>query len=73
MITDDMERLYSLKQSLRKKRHEFNESVKPLKDEITVLEASITEEVLKARKTVQVGAFKAEYKPVVVFKMKKEG
>ena len=72
MITEDKERLYSLKTELRSESKKYRDSVKPLKDEIQLLEADIVKQVLEAGKTISVGGIKAEYKPTVIIRMKKE-
>ena len=71
MITEDMQRLYALKKELKSKNKKHNDEVKPLKDQIHLLEADIIEEVLKAGKTIQVENIRAEYVPTVKIKIKK--
>ena len=71
-INEEMALLYSKKRELKEKLKAYKESVKPLKNEISVLEASITKQVLETGKTVQVGGIRAEYEPTVVIRMKKE-
>ena len=71
MITEDLALLYSLKQELRTKRRAYNNSVKGLKNSIQALETAITEQVLAAGETVSIGTIRAEYKPTVVIKIKR--
>jgi hypothetical protein len=71
MITEDLALLYNLKQELRSKRRAYNNSVKGLKNSIQALETAITEQVLAAGETVSIGTIRAEYKPTVVIKIKR--
>ena len=71
-IAEEMTLLYSKRLELKRKRKAHRADEKPLKDEISMLEASIEKQVLESGKTIQYGGIKAEYKPTVVFKMKKE-
>jgi hypothetical protein len=71
MITEDLALLYNLKQELRTKRRAYNNSVKGLKNSIQALETTITEQVLAAGETVSIGTIRAEYKPTVVIKIKR--
>lgn len=71
MITEDLALLYNLKQELRTKRRAYNNSVKGLKNSIQALETAITEQVLAAGETVSIGTIRAEYKPTVVIKIKR--
>lgn len=71
MITEDLTLLYNLKQELRSKRRAYNNSVKGLKNSIQALETAITEQVLAAGETVSIGTIRAEYKPTVVIKIKR--
>lgn len=73
MITEDLALLYDLKNELRAKRKAYNESVKGLKNSIQALENSITEQVLAADQTVNIGTIRAEYKPTVVIKIRRNG
>lgn len=73
MITEDLALLYDLKNELRAKRKAYNESVKGLKNSIQALENSITEQVLAAGQTVNIGTIRAEYKPTVVIKIRRNG
>ena len=72
MIAENMERLYALKKELKARNRKHSEEMKPLKEEIQLLEADVIEEVLKAGKTIQIGNLRAEYIPTVRIKMKKE-
>lgn len=72
MITEDLALLYDLKTELRNKRKAYNESVKGLKNSIQQLESSITEQVLALGQTVNAGQIRAEYKPTVVIKIKRD-
>ena len=72
MITEDLEKLCVLKKELRAANKKYRESVKPIKDEIALLEASVRDAVLKSGHSIQVGDIKAEIMTTVVFKMRKE-
>lgn len=71
-IEESMTLLYEMKQDLKARRKAYNNSVKNLKDSIRSLEAVITADVIESKQTITVGNLRAEYKPAVVFKMKKE-
>ena len=71
-IECDLSLLFDLKSELKKRRKVYNDSVKGLKASIYSLEQKITEQVLSEGHTVQVGMIRAEYKPTVVIKIKRE-
>lgn len=71
-VIDNLEILCAKKRELKTRRKAFNESVRPLVNEIHDLEAEIVKTVLETGKTITVGGIRAEYKPTVVFKMKRE-
>lgn len=71
-IVNDLNLLYEMKSELKTKRKDFNESIKGLKSSIESLEAEIVKQVLESGKTVSVGGIRAEYKPTVVIRMRKE-
>lgn len=72
MITDDMELLCQYRNDLKLRRDTYNASVKGLKAQIAELEASITEQILASGTSITVGNLRAEYRPTVVFRMRKE-
>ena len=72
MIFEDIERWEYLKREMRSKRKAYNNDVKPIKDEMALLEASIKDEVMKTGQTLIVGNVKVEFVPTVVIRMKKE-
>lgn len=67
-----MENLYAMKTEYRQKKKAFDEKNKTLKDSIKAYENLITNEVLRNKETVTVGNMRAEYKPTVIFRMKKD-
>lgn len=71
MLEDDMMRFSYLKGELRNEQKVYKERTKPMRDELDILKASITDAVLKAGKTIQIGEVKAEFVPTVIIKMKK--
>ncbi len=71
-VVEDLNLLYSMKRELKAKRKTYNESVKGLVNSIHALESSIIRQVLDGGKTVQGNGIRAEYKPTVVIKMKRE-
>lgn len=71
-IVDDLNLLYALKRELKTKRRAYNESVKGLVNSIHNLETRITNQVLAAKETVATAGIKAEYKPTVVIKMRRD-
>ncbi len=71
MIADDMNRYCYLKSELKTEQKAYREKTKPIRDEMDLLKASITDAVLKAGKTIQIGDVKAEFVPTVVIKTKK--
>lgn len=71
-IEESMTLLYEMKQDLKARRKAYNKSVKNLKESIRSLEAVITADVIESKQTITVGNLRAEYKPAVVFKMKRE-
>ena len=72
MLKDDMERLFQIKKELKAESKKYKAKVQPLRDEAKILEADITNQVLKEGKTIVIGGVKAEYVPTVVIKIKKE-
>ena len=72
-VVEELELLCSMKQELKSKRKAYNQSVKGLKNSIQALENEITKKVLEGGQTVTANGIRAEYKPTVVFKMKREG
>lgn len=71
-IVENLNQLYAMKRELKQRRKAYNESVKGLVNSIHNLETEVTKEVLEAGQTITIPGFRAEYKPTVVFKMKKE-
>lgn len=67
-----LQRLAEMKSEQRAKKKQYMDDTKNLRESIKSLEAIITEEVKKLHRTVVVGNIRAEYKPQVVIKMKKE-
>lgn len=72
-IVENLNQLYAMKRELKAKRKAYNESVRGLVNGIHSLESEVVKQVLESGKTVTVGGIRAEYKPTVVIKMKKEG
>jgi len=72
MLEDDMKRYDVLKCELSNERKAYRERIKPKKDELELLKASIVDAVLKAGKTIQFGEVKAEFVPTVVIRKVKE-
>ena len=72
MITEELTEYGELKRELNTRRKAYNNSVKDLKNRINELEQSITKQILEAGKTVQIENVRAEYKPTVVIKIKRE-
>ena len=72
MLLEDLERYGLLKAEYRAERKKCNKRLKPLRDEMALLEADIKRQVLEAGQTVQVGNIKAEYVPTVVINIVKE-
>ena len=64
--------LCEMKLEYRAAKKAFDNKYKNLRDSIKSLENIITDEVIKAKRTVVVGDIKAEYIPTVSFKLKKE-
>lgn len=71
-LKEMMTQLYEMKTKLRSKQKEFKASTKNLRDSIESLENIITAEVLRGKETITVGNIRAEYKPTVVIKIKRE-
>lgn len=71
MLEEEMERYKVLKDELKNEQKVYRERTKPLRDELDLLKASITDAVLKAGRTIQIGDVKAEFVPTVVIKTKK--
>ena len=65
-------RLAELKLEVRDEKQKYLEKTKHQREMIKTYEETISEEVKKLHKTVKVEGIKAEYKPQVVFKMKRE-
>ena len=64
--------LCEMKLEYRAAKKAFDNKYKNLRESIKSLENIITDEVIKAKRTVVVGDIKAEYIPTVSFKLKKE-
>lgn len=71
MLEEEMERYKVLKDELKNQQKAYRERTKPMRDELDLLKASITDAVLKAGRTIQIGDVKAEFVPTVVIKTKK--
>ena len=71
-IEDRLAKLYEMKSEYKSKQKEFKEKNKHLLESIKSLENIITDEVIRMKRTVKVDGIRAEYKPQVFFKMKKE-
>ena len=71
-LEDKMTQLFEMKTELRQKQKAFRNSVKHLRQSIEGLENIIRAEVLEKKQTVTVGGIRAEYKPTVVIKIKRE-
>ena len=71
-LQEMMENLYAMKTEYRQKRKAFDASVKTLKDNIKAYENLITQEVIRNKETITVGNIRAEYKPTVIIKIRKE-
>ena len=75
-IEDSLEskllRLADINSELRKRKKDYLESIKHLRESKKSLEFMITEEVKSLKKTVTVGNIRAMYVPTVEFKMWKE-
>lgn len=71
-LEDRMAKLYEMKTEYRAKQKAFKDANKHLLESIRSLENIITAEVIKLKRTVKVDGIRAEYKPVVVIKIKKE-
>lgn len=71
-LQEMMEELLDLKTDYRAKQKAFKDSTKDQVDTIKSLENLITNEVLKRKETVKFGKIRAEYRPQVVIKIKKD-
>lgn len=67
-----LERLAEIKAELKDEKQKFMDKTRHLRESAKSLENIITEEVKKLHHTVSVGNIRAEYKPQVIFKMKRE-
>ena len=67
-----MMRLAELKLQVKEEKQKYLDKTKHSRETVKSLENIITEEVKKLHKTVSVGNIRAEYKPQVVIKMKRE-
>lgn len=67
-----MEMLGEIEAELSRKYKEYKNSVKELKATRESLRNVIIHEVMERKETVTVGSIRAEYKPTVVIKKKKE-
>lgn len=65
-------RLAEIKLELKDEKEKYMDRTRHLRESAKSLENIITEEVKKLHKTVSVGSIRAEYKPQVIFKMKRE-
>ena len=72
-LQEKMTDLLMSKIELRKLNAEHREKTKPLSDKIRSLEDEITKEVLTVGHTISGDGIKAEFKPRVVFKIKRKG
>ena len=70
-LQEKMAELCMAKVEKRKADAEYRERMKPLSDKIKALEDEITKDVLMAGHTITGDGIKAEFKPRVVFKLKK--
>ena len=64
--------LYEMKIEYRAKQKAFKDANKHLLESIKSLENIITDEVIKRGETVKADGIKAEYKPTVIIKIKRE-
>jgi len=71
-VITNLEMLCEKKRELKKRRKAYNESVKGLVNEIHDLEAEVMKAVLETGKTITLDGIRAEYKPTVVIKLKRE-
>ena len=71
-VITNLETLCEKKRELKKRRKAYNESVKGLVNEIHDLEAEVMKAVLETGKTITLDGIRAEYKPTVVIKLKRE-
>lgn len=67
-----MMHLCEMKQEYRRKQKAFKDENKHLLESIKSLENIVMNEVMSLKRTVVFGDIKAEYKPQVVIKLKKE-
>ena len=70
-LEQKMIKLFEINIELKQKKKQYLSSIKDLRESKKGLEALITEEVMKMKKTVSVGNIRAEYVPQVQFRMKK--
>lgn len=71
-LEEMLRNLYEMKTEYRQKLKAFNASVKTLRETIKAYENLVTNEVIRGKETVTVGNIRAEYKPTVIIKIKKE-
>lgn len=71
-VITNLQTLCEKKRELKKRRKAYNESVKGLVNEIHDLEAEVMKAVLETGKTITLDGIRAEYKPTVVIKLKRE-
>ena len=67
-----MMHLCEMKQEYRRKQKAFKDENKHLLESIKSLENIVMDEVMSLKRTVVYGDIKAEYKPQVVIRLKKE-
>ena len=65
-------RLYEMKLEYRRNQKAFKDANKHLLESIKSQENIVIDEVMKLARTVKIDGIKAEYKPQVVIKMKKD-
>lgn len=70
-LEQKMIKLFEINIELKQKKKQYLSSIKDLRESKKGLEALITEEVMKLKKTISVGNIRAEYVPQVQFRMKK--
>lgn len=71
-LEEMMTQLYEMKVEYRAKQKAFKDTNKHLLESIKCLENLVTDEVIKRGKTVKVAGIKAEYKPAVIIKIKRD-
>lgn len=71
-LEDRLTRLYEMKSEYKAKQKAFKNANKHLLESIKSLENIITDEVISLKRTVKVEGIRAEYKPQVIIKLRKE-